>query len=335
MYYDILDFPLTENEIHRWLYWPQDAKKVDFSDVVETLDSSATLKDFLACENGFWYLKNKGDGALQKRISRAHHAQKKYRKLKHLMFFARMAPFVKAVFATNTLSYNNTRKESDIDLFVITQESKLWSARFFFVGMLKFLGMRPGQLGTNENKMCLNFFLSERSLNISDVALKNRRGQIVDVHLASLVAMMVPIYDPQNIFPEFLVNNEWVRDFFYNFYGYEPQYDRKTHPTWWTHAFKNIFERIFGFSFLEKKTRDFQLKIMPQNLKLAALEPQSNVVINDNMLKFHLLDRRKEYLQEFHRRYREFVTSMEQEEKHEYQKHALDQQLHAREESRI
>ena len=33
------------------------------------------------------------------------------------------------------------------------------------------------------------FFLSERSLNISDVALKNRRGQIVDVHLASLVLL--------------------------------------------------------------------------------------------------------------------------------------------------
>ena len=57
------------------------------------------------------------------------------------------------------------------------------------------------------------FFLSERSLNISDVALKNRRGQIVDVHLASLV-----VYDGSNLrpaehFPEFLVNNEWVRDF--------------------------------------------------------------------------------------------------------------------------
>ena len=71
MYYDILDFPLTERDSSLVILAAR-CKKVDFSDVVETLDSSATLKDFLACENGFWHLKNKGM-ALCRNVSAAHH----------------------------------------------------------------------------------------------------------------------------------------------------------------------------------------------------------------------------------------------------------------------
>jgi hypothetical protein len=43
----------------------------------------------------------------------------------------RALPFVKAIYICNSITFNSLRKDSDIDLFIITKANRLWLDRFF------------------------------------------------------------------------------------------------------------------------------------------------------------------------------------------------------------
>ena len=61
---------------------------------------------------------------------------------------------------------------------------------------------------------------------------------------------------------------------------------------------KLVLEIISGGNWMENFCKEFQLKIMPQNLKAQAGKGTA-VVMSDSVLKFHENDRRAEYSNEW------------------------------------
>ena len=46
-------------------------------------------------------------------------------------FLYRQLPFVRQIFLSNSITFNSLNSNSDIDLFVICKEKRLWLCRFF------------------------------------------------------------------------------------------------------------------------------------------------------------------------------------------------------------
>lgn len=46
-------------------------------------------------------------------------------------------PFVEEIFLANSISFNALKENSDIDLFVITKQGRIWTARFIMSLILR------------------------------------------------------------------------------------------------------------------------------------------------------------------------------------------------------
>ncbi len=316
IYFDQFDYPLTSIELKKWIYWPgflSSGTPLDLLDIETTLQKSAQLSSVIETSSGFWFLRGRSD-LIFTRGKRYREAQKKYRRLRRVLFWTRAVPFIRAVFVTNTLSYNNTRKESDIDLFMITAKDKMWSARFFMVSFLKLCGIRPRRDGYHQDAVCANFWVAESHLGVAEVAWRNRRGEIVDVHLAHLFGCMVPVWDDKNMLKKFFAENHWIDTFFGNDYHNRLNSTRRIRHTVLTRFCQSLLEKIFFEKGFERKVRQFQMKVLPVSLQKAALEHDTRVVVSDTILKFHLNDRRCDVLHEFSRRLNEYEEQLCQEQ---------------------
>ena len=93
--------------------------------------------------------------------------QKRIRRLKGLGYLLQLAPFVKALILTGSMTTGIDGKLSDIDLLVITAPGRLYTARFFVVLLTAITGWRRKPGDTNPaGKFCLNYFLAEDNLDI-------------------------------------------------------------------------------------------------------------------------------------------------------------------------
>lgn len=217
---------------------------------------------------------------LESRVSKYNIAEEKIRKnWKYLKILAQM-PGIKALFLSNRLGWGNPREESDVDLFFITSKNKIWTARFFTTAFAKLFHLRPTP-EFSKDKLCLSFYLSEESLDLSA-----HRALNPDIYLIYWIHQLIPIFDPENVHEKFLESNAWTKTFLPHASAYGPTPRRKIKKFF----FKNIVDLLLG----EKIFRNIQIKILPEKLKILAREKQG-VVISNTMLKFHDKDRRKEY----------------------------------------
>ncbi|MFA5133887.1 MAG: hypothetical protein WC459_03755 [Patescibacteria group bacterium] len=269
-FYDIFEYPLTLLEIHRNL-----EASCDMTEAALALETLKT-KNKIAEESGFFFLSGR-NGLAEKRKSRFLISFKKIKKARRAVAFFRLLPWIKFIGICNSLGNMNASNESDIDFFVITKKKRLWTARFFLAGALKIFGLRPGKI--TRDKMCLSFFAGEDGLDVSGAALPDG-----DPYFYRWISWIMPLYD-DGIYQKFIESNAWVKNFLPNF---KEQRTDAVHPN-----FKNT-GLAFG-NWLEARLKNFQLKIMPQELKEALLRSDRSVILGDAIIKLHALDRRMEY----------------------------------------
>lgn len=289
VYYDVFDYPLTVVELWKWLIMNDmtGQRSVSIYDIQQALmEDILQLK--LEVEHGFYYLKGR-QTIITTRMDRYRLAERKYQRAKKIIRRLRFIPFVKMIGVCNTLAYNNSRPQADIDLFIITTPGRIWLVRFFVAGFLKVFGLRPSQTHTQDT-LCASFFTDTQHLNMEKLTIAD------DIYLPYWVAQVVPVYD-EGVYASFVSENSWIEATLPQTIAIDPP-ARRTVPT--VRWIKWLFT-IVVWLIPEKVFREYQMKVMPHRLRTMA-NTDTRVVVNDTMLKFHDTDRRQYFLDEWHKR---------------------------------
>ncbi len=192
-YYDILGgYPLTAFEIYKYL-----GQDVPFDELLTALSGFNQ-------KNGFYFLKDSSEDIVRERIEKQKIADRKWKKTRRIVYWLQMIPFVKAIGVSGSLAINNTRKESDLDLFVVAQQGHIWTVRALLVALTQLIGQRRhGQIVSD--KICLNWFVTDKSL---ELGLKN-------MSRAHFCAQLTPLLGD---FHDFFEINRWVKKYLPSFF---------------------------------------------------------------------------------------------------------------------
>ncbi len=118
-------------------------------------------------------------------------------------------PQIKLVGLSGSISMMNAGLEDDIDLFIISEKNRLFTARFLATTIAFIMGLkRPLGLKKASDKICLNLFFDENNLKVP--RLKQTK------FVGHEVLQMKPIINKNNIYERFLAANDWVFGLFPN-----------------------------------------------------------------------------------------------------------------------
>lgn len=223
------------------------------------------------------------------RASRQADNAKKWKRAESAARFIELVPFVKLVAVSNTLAINNARPASDIDLFIVTSRQHIWIARFLVTGIINLLGWRRhGKKITN--RICLSFYVTSAALDLSPV-----KSADPDPHFTFWTSQLVPLMVDADMYTKFKAANGWVTATLPN--AWPATLDRLQTPNSSLRSIKRFYEIFFSSPIgvmIENWARARQLKKMELNVTSRADEPTTDVIISEDVLKFHEADRRQE-----------------------------------------
>lgn len=309
IYFDLFDFPLTEQEIFQYLYTGgMEGGNYSLLEVAECLQTSENLKKIItpAARGGFYCLKNREE-IIKIRLERYNIAAQKYKLALRAIRIFKFLPFLKLAAVCNSLSYFNARKESDIDLFIIASQGRLWLTRLVLIFIITILGLRPPREKAKD-KICLSFYVAEDHLDLSDAKMGAN-----DIYFNFWLATLQPVYLREDYFAKLISTNAWLKKYFPNWLPKQTGYRLRVEDSILNKAIyesKEYFLQGKMGDWVEAKTKAWQLKKMAPKKKDIAVLHDTRVIISDNMLKFHANDRRLEYLEKFEKKRKELLDKI-------------------------
>lgn len=276
IYSDIFDYPLTKDEIWRFLITEKDQKvsREEFDKALKNLPKKISFKE------NFYFLP-KRDSLVNKRLRREKESQDKLALSEKIIFYLSFIPTIQFVGISGALAMKNSDKDDDIDLFVITKKNTIWITRFLILFLLEFLGKRRKRFDKNiKNKICVNFLIDEDNLNFS---YKKQ-----DLYNAHEIVQMIPFFEREDMYQKFLKTNTWVKNFLPNAvkHGIKNITQKQSEP------FFNIVLCLFlSCSVLEALIKRLQLWYMKKHI--------TTEIISDDLLAFHPTDYRKIILNKY------------------------------------
>jgi len=305
-FFDMFDYPLTVFEL-----WQFINIECQFREIEEVLNKG-DLGDRIEGKQGFYFLTGRSK-IIKTKMERYYYTNLKFKRALRVSRIFKFIPWIKMIAVSNIIGANNMKREGDIDLFIITEKNKTWLTRFFCASLMKLLGLRP-KPGKEQDKICLNFFISEEAMDLQGLMLDNvnigislpgsdrasgNGRTLVDIYFIYWLAGLAPIYNKDNTYQKFIkANNSWVKEFLPNWQPVKVSNRRKLDSNF-SKFYKDIIDLFIGG--LEKDIKKLQLKLMPENLK-RLINKDSRVVINDQVLKLHAKDRREGYREKWRQR---------------------------------
>jgi hypothetical protein len=189
LYGSIFDYPLTRDEVYRFLIAPGGSRV----EVEAAIDDSLGHKDGLETNGRYLYPAGRS-GSVATRLTRAEHARHSWRRAR---FYARLIwtlPYVRMVAVTGALAMDNVEPGDDIDLLIVTEPGRLWMTR----GMILLLARLARVWG---DTLCPNYIISARCLELAQR----------DAYTAHELAQMTPLYGRQ-VAERLWMKNAWCRD---------------------------------------------------------------------------------------------------------------------------
>lgn len=318
-FFDMFDYPLTALEI-----WQNLGIKGELIEVMEALEDETPLIPPLSAaevgqaggrimesRNGFYYLAGRSS-IMEERQRRYNYSDRKFKRALWIAKIFKFIPWIKLIALGNLMGADNLRNDSDIDLFIITEEKRVWLTRFFCVGLIKLLGLRP-RAGNSRDKICLSFFISEKAMDLSGLMLTppaptlsgrefnppyppfTRGAEAVDIYFIYWLANLTPLYDKAETYEKFVKANLWLKNYLPNWSPVIEAARRQVKPPS-SGFYRDLVDLFIGG--LEPQLKALELKLLPAELK-NLMNRDSRVVIDDNIIKLHANDRREEYGEKF------------------------------------
>ncbi len=262
-YADIFDFPLTADEIHKYLVEPL---------TIEVLKETLSQ---MSADGGYYCLLGREE-IIRIRQQRERWSGPKLKKARKVVSLLKLIPWIKLVGVTGALAMENSDADGDIDLMIITSPQRLWLTRGLVVTFLRLIGQyrRPGKI---KDMVCPNLMISEEALEFPDH----------DLFTAHEIVQMKPVFDRGGVCQKFLEANQWVKEFLPNAI--------KTNSKLKTQNSKpQLKSQNLLLNLLERFAYRLQLKYMRSK--------QTTEVTTPSIIRFHPQDIRRRVLEEYQRR---------------------------------
>jgi len=291
-FFDLIGKPLTLFECWQYCFniFPlkSEVKIKDIEDILKKDPMVASL-------NGFYFLVGRKDLVVKR--WRAHNfSQPKWKRARRAICILSYIPFVRMIAVCNTVAFNTAHEKSDIDFLVLVQQGKMWTTRFVITILVSLLGLRRHHHRI-ANRICLSFYLTDDYLSLNKLALRGKNGAVNDPYLVYWVSCMSPIYDGgKGGF--FFSQNNWIRKYLPRYIPYAGVGRRVIPYSFFRKIWKQGVEYLLLSSLgqrIEKVLKKLQLAKMSHNTKSVAGEPNTKVIISDQILKFHEEDARVFY----------------------------------------
>lgn len=280
-FFDLFNYPLTARETWQLASGAEVSDHDEWDRQLESLVAEHTL----GTRQAFYFLPGRKE-LVAIRHERYNITAEKFEYATRAAKLFRWLPWIKLIAVGNLIGGHNLRRESDIDLLIVTAKHRLWVSRLLVTTVTKFLGWRP-QVNDSQDKICLSFWASEDGLDFSKLKLAD------DPYFRYWLAGLYPIYDSEGVYGQLIAANPWLQQELPNWTSKQTVRWRHVGGVRSTAAGK-MFDALFGWS--ESLAKTIQLKVMSPELKRLANQ-DTRVVVNDQVLKFHVNDRREEYRQ--------------------------------------
>jgi predicted nucleotidyltransferase len=228
-YFDVFHFPLRFEEIHQFIQ-----QNCDEQQLVIALNDLVSQQEIYQL-NDCYSLHNNQELVARKNVGFQLAQQKIYR-AKKIGKFIQCFPFVRMVAISGSLSKGYADQHSDIDFFIVTNATNLWTSRTL-LHVFKKLTFLVGQ----QHSFCMNYFIAESHLSIEE------QNYFTAIELATLI----PVTHSE-LGAKLVVTNEWITEFL-------PNHNRPT--TQKIEAKTNIFKRIIEFVLGSKKLNHFFMEL--------------------------------------------------------------------------
>lgn len=195
LYADIFDYPLTFDEIYKFLEF-----KTTREEVKSLLERAIENEEIILVDE-FYSLVDKPH-LVVKRRERWLASQALWPKAIHYGRWVASLPFIRMVSVTGSLAVDNPRDGvDDIDYLIVTRPGRLWLCRALIILMVRYGHLR----GVN---LCPNYLLTENVLYFEESNLFTAREML----------QMVPLYG-REFYIKMREVNAWVTDYLPQGYG--------------------------------------------------------------------------------------------------------------------
>ncbi|HEY4874170.1 MAG TPA: nucleotidyltransferase domain-containing protein [Puia sp.] len=192
-YFDLFNYPLTQREI--WLFLQNTCNAKEFNESLSELTHRGVVNKF----GEFYSLQNELSISTA-RIEGNKKAAALIKTAKKISKLLSKFPFVRGVGVSGSLSKNFADDSSDIDLFIITAENKLWITRTFMHCFKKITF-----LFNRQHFFCMNYYVDEKEPGIEE---KN-------IYTATELVTLIPMQG-ESAFKNFYAANSWSKSFLPN-----------------------------------------------------------------------------------------------------------------------
>ncbi|OGY32988.1 MAG: hypothetical protein A3C02_02650 [Candidatus Andersenbacteria bacterium RIFCSPHIGHO2_02_FULL_45_11] len=187
-FFDLYEMPVTVTQI--WEHLVVSSSGYDhhpsLQEVQHALAFNSWLVERIGSQWGYYFLSGK-QHLVRVRLTRHAIAQQKWKIMLRCAPFLAWLPFVRGLAGSGSLAIDNTKDSSDLDVLVITQQGRIWTARLLLLLVSGLLGRRRRYYDRNAPDMvCLNHYVAQGSIPVST--------EIQNVAMAMQYACLVPIY---------------------------------------------------------------------------------------------------------------------------------------------
>src|SRR3989344_1616395 len=278
-YGDIFDYPLSQEEIWRFLILEEKISKKEFENDIKNISKNITFKSNLYCLKG-------REKIIDKRIKREKESLIKIKIAQKIASIFSVIPTIYLIGVSGALAMKNSDKNDDIDLFVIVKKRTLWITRIILLIFLEILGNRRKRHDKFvSNKICLNMLIDEYVIKMP----KERQN----LYSAHEIVQMLPLFQRNNMYSKFInVNRLWIEKFL---------------PNSIENAITQNHTRSFFGSIMCLVLFNSVFEYLSKKIQMWSIEKHKTIeTISDNFLAFHPLDYKDVVTKEYNQRLKEY-----------------------------
>ena len=301
LYSDIFDFPLTYDELWRFLISDSSIDPFGKSQILgrglrinakqsrsidATIFDNATedlLQKKIIVRKESFYCLPKRESIIEKRKRQRSYVKKKLVIAKRVSTYLSLIPTISFIGVSGNVAAGNAQKDDDIDFFIVAIKHTIWTTRFFVLVILEILRRRRrrGQKNVSDT-ICVNMIIDESSFKFSS----DRH----DLFTAHEIVQLRPLFTRSSIADMHLAVNTWVKKFMPNSIDTKILRYKDIKQGKEFRKFL-LIQLIYPFEYCAKM---LQLWLINKH--------RTTETVSDNFIAFHPIDYRKRTLAELSRR---------------------------------